>query len=183
MTDSATSLSTSFLHRACSACVLAAMFASPAVAMADQRNGLPLWFCSSGVVGSYLLNIDFSDGSFSSRGILSFMKDGNLIVTDSSQGGLKNKWDQFTSGQGAWRCAGSRSFYAVSVNFNIPGEIDPDGGLARLDYTGKVDRNGKINGTVELRLFELDQDPFNDTVTPIDVFNFTGQRITATYPK
>ena len=183
MTHSATSLSTSFLHRAFSACALAAMLASPAVALADQREGLPLWFCSPGVAGSYLLNIDFSDGSFSSRGILSLMKDGNLVVNDSSQGGLTNKWDQFTSGQGAWRCAGSRSFSAVSVNFNIPGEIDPDGGLARLDYTGQVNRNGQISGTVELRLFELHQDPFNDTVTPIDVFNFTGQRITATYPQ
>jgi len=140
---------------------------------------LPHWLCASGVAGSYLLSINFSDGSFSSRGVLSLSKDGILVVNDSSQGGLKGKWDSFTSGQGAWRCAGRSAFSAVSVNFNIPGEIDPDGGLARLDYKGQVDRDGRIYGTVELRLFELQQDPFNEIVTPIDVFSFNGQRIEA----
>lgn len=144
---------------------------------------LPSWFCSSGVAGSYLLSINFSDGSFSSRGVLSLSRDGILVVNDSNQGGLKDKWDTFTSGQGAWRCAGRRTFSAVSVNFNIPGEVDPDGGLARLDYKGQVEPGGRIYGTVELRLFELHQDPFNDVVTPIDVFSFVGQRIEATPPR
>ena len=145
--------------------------------------GLPPWFCPVGVAGSYLVSFNFSDGAFSSRGVLSLFKDGNLVVNDSSQGGLKNAWDSFTSGQGAWRCAGWGTFHAVSINFNIPGQIDPDGGLARLDYEGHVDRNGRIDGTVELRLFELHQDPLNDVVTPADVFTFNGQRIEAISPR
>lgn len=146
-------------------------------------DGLPPWLCSSRVAGSYLLSFDFSDGAFSSRGVLSLFKDGTLVVNDSSQGGLEDRWDPFTSGQGAWRCVGHSAFHAVSINFNIPGEIDPDGGLARLDYEGQVDQSGRIDGTVELRLFELHQDPMNDLVTPVDVFTFNGQRIEATQPK
>ncbi|NCA70526.1 MAG: hypothetical protein EOM91_10540 [Sphingobacteriia bacterium] len=158
---------------------------TPAMSQDGRRHldGLPVRFCSSVVAGSYLLSFDFSDGSFSSRGILSLFKDGMLVVNDSSQGGLEDLWDPFTSGQGAWRCLGSSAFHAVSVNFNIPGELDPDGGLARLDFQGQVDRSGRIHGSVELRRFELHQDPFNDVLTPTDVFTFNGQRIEATFPQ
>lgn len=148
-----------------------------------QSERLPLRFCSSRVPGSYLLSLRFSDGSFSSRGVLSLVNDGVLVVNDSSQGGLAGIWDPFTSGQGAWRCAARDRFYAVSINFNIPGDIDPDGGLARLDYRGRVDRRGRIDGTVELRLFELHQDPWSDVVAPTDVFRFDGRRIEATAPR
>jgi len=156
------------------------MLGAPAFALAQNGDGMAQWFCSSAEPGSYLLSFYFSDGSFSSRGVLSLAKDGNLVVNDSNQGGFKDKWEPFTSGQGAWRCAWPRGFKAISINFVVPGELDPDGGIARLDYKGQVDKDGRISGTVDLRFFELDQDPFIDDVSLVDTFTFSGQRIKVT---
>ena len=182
MTHSLTPLSSGFVRRAWRPFFLTAILGAPAFALANHGDGWAQSFCSSTVSGSYLLSFNFSDGTFSSRGVLSLTRDGILIVNDSNQGGFKNKWDPFTSGQGAWRCAGWRAFNAVSINFNVPGEVDPDGGIARLDYTGQVDAEGLISGVVVLRFFELDQDPLHDIVTPADTFTFTGQRVEANSP-
>lgn len=176
-------LHASFITHLCRTCVFTAILAAPAVVMAAPWGGPTMAACASQVPGSYLLSIDFSNGDFSSRGVLSLSQDGILIVNDSSQGGLPGKWDPFTSGQGAWRCAGPRAFSALSINFNVPGTLDPDGGMARLDYKGQLDAAGRISGTVELRFFEIYQDPLHDSVPLSDTFFFTGQRIGVKYPK
>lgn len=94
----------SFVAHVCRTCVYVAILVAPAATTADHGTGLALAACSSKLAGSYLLSIDYSNGDLSSRAVLSLSKDGQLVVNDSTQGGVEGVFDPFTSGQGTWRC-------------------------------------------------------------------------------
>ena len=53
--------------------------------------------CAKALSGTYLITILNLDKSFASRSLVTLIEDGNIIVGDSSQGGMLNHYDAFTT--------------------------------------------------------------------------------------
>ncbi len=144
---------------------LAGSFLHAPVTIADDPD------CSDLVTGTYLTTITNADGSFASRSTLTFHGDGNVSIIDSAQGGVAATFDPFTDSQGTWQCTGDQTFVVTALNFTFGNVV----GLARLDFTATVDQETQgLEGTIELRFFELHDDPLNPATLPTDgPFNLT----------
>ncbi|MEH2128214.1 hypothetical protein [Nostoc sp.] len=133
--------------------------------------------CRLNATGSYLTTIFNADNSISSRGVITLDGDGNFFVTDSNQGGVTNVFNPFTSGQGAWKCDGKTGVSARSITFAFPGSAGA-GSIGRADYQASFNpQTQTVQGTITLRLFNLNANPLLDNVSPVGTFNFSGQQI------
>ncbi|MDF5723483.1 MAG: hypothetical protein PUP91_24045 [Rhizonema sp. PD37] len=140
------------------------------------------------LVGTYIAQT-FLNGDFTGRRVLTLTEDGNFFVTDSNQGGTQgvpiaaqsSPNNRFTNGQGVWECTKTGDFTAKSLNFNFP---DPQSTLsvktARVDYSATFSSQTQtVQGTFEIRTFNLTENPLEDNV-PVsqgESFTFTGQRV------
>ncbi|MEH2074559.1 MAG: hypothetical protein V7K57_09225 [Nostoc sp.] len=135
--------------------------------------------CRLNVTGSYLTTIFNQDNSIGSRGVITLTADGNFFVIDSNQGGVTNVFNPFTNGQGAWKCDGKTQVSARSITFTFPGSAGA-GGIGRADYQASFNpQTQTVQGTITLRLFNLNANPLSNNVSPVGTFNFSGQRIKA----
>lgn len=135
--------------------------------------------------GSYLTTITDIEGVFASRGVVTFIPGGVLIVADSRQGGQTGVYDPFSVGQGAWTCAknqkGKIAFHAISITFTTPpGSAGSQ--IGHVDYAGVVDTtSGEIEGNLSLRLSDTQdlegQDPISNPGEVLEKFDFSGKRI------
>lgn len=155
------------------------LVAAPVVGWAETDALQPSRSCSPLATGSFLTTIRDANGKFASRGLITLFEDGNFVVVDSAQGGVPGQFDAFTSGQGSWRCGAGRSISAVAINFNLPGKVDRQGGLVRLDYSARFRSESAVTGTIKLRIYDLDADPFGSTQPRALLYTFTAQRIEA----
>ena len=135
--------------------------------------------------GTYVMTVTDREGIFSSRGLMSFLAGGVLLVSDSSQGGVPGIWDPFSSAQGAWHCEpgehGKIHIKAVAVNFVLPGDGRTPS-FSRVDYDALIDgKSHHLNGTATLRLStEKDLegiDPAIDELKLADEFQLEGHKI------
>lgn len=103
---------------------------------------------------------------------------GNFFVIDSNQSGAQGQFAPFSDIQGVWKCQGKKEIIAKGINFALPSSLGP-GGIGRVDYQASFNSNANnIEGTIELRLFDLQADPLVDAPAAT-TFNFSGKRITA----
>ncbi|MEH2347223.1 MAG: hypothetical protein V7K55_04335 [Nostoc sp.] len=136
--------------------------------------------CRLNVTGSYLTTIFNQDGSTSSRGVITLTADGNFFVVDSSQGGVTNVFNPFSSGQGAWKCDGKTGVSARSITFAFPGSTGATGSIARSDYQASFNpQTQTVEGTITLRFFGLNANPLLNNVPAVGTFKFSGQQIKA----
>jgi hypothetical protein len=134
--------------------------------------------CRRFVTGTYLTTIKDANGNFASRALITLTKDGNLIVTDSNQGGILGQFDPFTTSQGTWVCNGTRAIKGRALNFSISNQGGR--GIARNDYSATFDhRTQTVEGTIDLRLFGLQANPLQGNGQNAGSFSFTGQLVTA----
>jgi hypothetical protein len=137
------------------------------------------------VPGTYITTITDIEGVFASRGIVTFTREGGVLVTDSRQGGQTGVYDPFSAGQGAWSCSsvedGSIAFSAISINFTTP-PGSAGSNFGRVDYEGTLDpSNGEISGTISLRISDSgDLEAAEPIAAPgevLETFSFAGQRV------
>ncbi|MBD2446659.1 hypothetical protein H6G76_05660 [Nostoc sp. FACHB-152] len=134
--------------------------------------------CSRFVTGTYLTTIKDTKGKFASRALITLTKEGNLIVTDSNQGGISGQFDPFTTSQGTWACNGTKAITGRALNFSISNQ--GGSGIARNDYQATFNqRTQTVEGTIELRLFGLQANPLQGNGQNAGSFSFTGQLVTA----
>ncbi|WP_414570951.1 hypothetical protein [Nostoc sp. CCY 9925] len=123
------------------------------------------------------------DSSIGSRGVITLTADGNFFVIDSNQGGVPKVFNPFSSGQGAWKCNGKTGVIARSITFAYPGSTGTagsTGSFGRADYQASFNpQTQTVQGTITLRLFNLNANPLSNNVPPLGTFNFSGQRIKA----
>jgi hypothetical protein len=79
--------------------------------------------------------------------------------------------------QGTWRCTGKRSLSAVAINFSLPGQSSTEGTIVRVDYKADRTSSNTLDGTIELRSYELTGNPLDSSVPATAGFRFIGQRI------
>jgi len=145
---------------------------SDASAEAEQSR------CRGIVPGTYLTTILNADRTFASRGLITLTRDGNFIVSDSSQGGLAGVFNSFTTGQGSWVCTGERSITARVLDFSISNQGGT--GIARIDYIARFNPNtNTIQGSITLSFFGLQDNPLSGNGISGGTTTFTGQRVTA----
>lgn len=126
-------------------------------------NGLP--------GATYLTTItNASDGSFSSRSVITLHADHSLAAIDSGQGG---PGVQFSSQQGAWAPSPGGGAIARTLDFSFP-----SAGIARVDYNFTTTNADQVAGTITLTVFGLHDNPLDGGGTVVGNFNFTGVRIT-----
>ncbi len=119
--------------------------------------------------GSYLTTITL-DGKFASRSVLTFHSDRTMSVVDSAQ--IRQDL-MFSEQQGAWKKHGNHVI-GQTIDFTFT----PTPGLARNDYDLIVDeQNAKLNGHIELRIYEMDGDPLHDDGVLIGIYDLTGTRL------
>ncbi|MEH1968559.1 MULTISPECIES: hypothetical protein [unclassified Nostoc] len=136
--------------------------------------------CRLNVTGSYLTKIFNQDGTIASRGVITLTADGNFFVIDSNQGGVTNVFNPFSNGQGAWKCNGKTGVSARSITFAFPGSAGSIGSIGRSDYQASFNpQTQTVEGTITLRLFNLNANPLLNNVPPVGTFNFSGQQIKA----
>ena len=134
--------------------------------------------CDHLVVGTYLTTVTDAKGSITSRSILTLSGDGTLATIESNQGGLEGVYNPFTDAQGSWQCTGTQTFTGTSLNFTLAGPVNPDIGIARLDFKATVDKETHaVKGTMELRFFSIEANPLKDKEPPFASFSFVGQHI------
>ena len=103
--------------------------------MLHGDNGLP--------GGTYLTTItNASDGSFSSRSVITLHADHSLAVIDSGQGG---PGIQFSSQMGVWATSPGAGVVARTLDFSFP-----SAGIARVDYNFNTINNQQVSGTITL---------------------------------
>jgi hypothetical protein len=130
--------------------------------------------CTKTLTGTYLITILNLDKSFASRSLVTLIEDGNIIVGDSSQGGIEGTYDPFTTSQGTWVCKGKQSITARLLNFS--------GGksIARTDYVATFNPKTKaLGGSIILGFFKLQDNPLDGDGDSGERFTFTGQRLIA----
>jgi hypothetical protein len=137
------------------------------------------------LVGSYVTTFSDREEVFSSRGLMTFTSDGILLVSDSSQGGVPDVWDPFSTSQGIWKClsedGGKLNVRAIALNFVLPAD-GRSPFFARVDYKASLEtKTGKLSGSATLR-FTSDEDlegadPIGNPGPPADQFNFIGERV------
>ena len=135
--------------------------------------------------GTYLTTITDIEGVFASRGLVTFLPGGSLIVNDSRQGGQAEVYEPFSTGQGAWSCKsgedGKPVFEALSLTFTTP-HSSAGSRIGHVNYEGEIDTsNGAISGHMSLLLstsqdLESD-DPIVDPGEVLEKFDFVGMRI------
>ena len=136
-------------------------------------------------VGTYLITNFEDDGSIDSRSLMTFWKDGNFTFIDSNQGGVSGVFNPFTEAAGSWTCARNekreKNATAVTLDFTLPGTVDADQQIARLDFFDvTVNRaTGKIKGSAKLRFFPFDSNPLGPSGIIEDPFHFEGERVKA----
>lgn len=134
--------------------------------------------CRKFVSGTYLTTIKDVNGNFASRGLITLTKDGNFIVDDSSQGGVAGVFNPFTTAQGTWTCTGKNEITARALDFSLSNQGGT--GIGRIDYRATFDPKTKtVQGTIVLRLFELQANPLLDDGQDGGTSSFTGQFVTA----
>ncbi len=118
--------------------------------------------CVSAIKGAYLTDTS-SAGTGGSAGMLLITSDALMHYTDSHQDGNNRAFPPFSDAAGIIteceeRRNGSRAFKGYVIDFNLKalvggtsqGVTDP--GMARLEYTGTIDRSGNLVGTFILVL-------------------------------
>ena len=134
--------------------------------------------------GTYLVTVSNSDGSFASRQVVTLTEDGNVIISDSGQGGETGVFNPFTTGQGTWEC---QSHYppiqadAITLDFSLPGSVSGPQQIGRADYQITFSLASKtISGTLDLRFFPLTGNPLVSPLpAPASTYTFTGVRVTS----
>lgn len=135
--------------------------------------------------GTYVTTITDIEGVFASRGIVTFLPGGALIVTDSRQGGQTEVYDPFSMGQGTWSCKenddGATAFSAVTLNFTTP-PGSAASKIGRVDYDGFVDpATGGISGNMSLHLSDTGDlegsHPHNGPGEVAETFHFSSTRV------
>lgn len=135
--------------------------------------------CRSSIVGTYLTIIENSDGSFSSRSIVSFHDDGSLEAVDSAQStGVQDSG--FSEQLGQYSCKSRTSAVAITLDFGFPDIA----GIARSDWVIDITPERTIEGEITLNLFVPIEtcnpfDPQTCTLTDMLNFTFTSVRVPA----
>lgn len=133
--------------------------------------------CRNFVTGTYLTTIKDAYGKFASRALITLTEEGNLISSDSNQGGVSGQFDPFTTSQGTWVCNGNREITARALNFSLSNK--GGSGIARNDFKASFNPTTQtVQGTIELRLFDLKTNPLQGNGKNGGSFFFTGQLIT-----
>ena len=136
-------------------------------------------------VGTYLLTNFEEDGSFDSRSLITFWRDGNFSLIDSNQGGIPGVFNPFTEAVGSWTCSRNdnreRVATMVTLDFTLPGTLNTGQQIARVDFFDvTVDKKtGKIKGSAKLRFFPFDSNPLAPPDVIEDPFHFEGERVKA----
>ncbi|QHG20712.1 hypothetical protein [Nostoc sp. ATCC 53789] len=135
--------------------------------------------CSKFVAGTYLTTIKDVNGKFASRALITLTEEGNLITSDSNQGGISGQFDPFTTSQGTWACDGKKAITGRALNFSLSNK--GGSGIARNDYRATFNPiTQTVEGTIELRLFNnLQGNPLQNNGQNGGSFFFTGQLVTA----
>jgi len=134
--------------------------------------------CRKFVAGTYLTTIKDANGKFASRALITLTEEGNLITSDSNQGGVSGQFDPFTTSQGTWVCNGNRAITGRALNFNLSNK--GGSGIARNDFKASFNPiTQTVEGTIELRLFDLKSNPLQGNGQNGGSFFFTGQLVTA----
>ncbi|BAZ19738.1 hypothetical protein NIES4073_06110 [Kalymmatonema gypsitolerans NIES-4073] len=147
--------------------------------------------CPKSIVGTYSVRT-FLNGDFVGRRVITLTQDGNFFAIDSNQGGNQGvpsaaqsfPNNRFTSGQGVWKCTEKGEITATALNFNFPSpESAQPVTTGRADYRATFNpKTQTLQGTFEIRTFDLSQNPLDDNV-PVGEgepfrFTFTGERLT-----
>jgi hypothetical protein len=134
--------------------------------------------CRRVVTGTYLTTITDANGNFASRALITLTEEGNLIVTDSNQGGISSQFNPFTTSQGTWACNGRTEITATALNFSLSNQ--GGSGIARNEYSATFNpRTQTVEGTIELSLFDLQGNPLKGNGQNGGSFSFTGQFVPA----
>ncbi len=144
--------------------------------------------CRKFAAGTYLTTISDSTGQFASRSLITLTTDGNILVTDSNQGGVyqgNNQFNPFTTSHGSWKCNKNGELTATTLNFNLSGPLPLAShplGIAGNNYSIRFNQNTQtLQGTIDLRFFDLNatvQEVTGSSGTPL-TYTLTGQRVTA----
>lgn len=135
----------------------------------------PIKDCPRLVTGTYLTTISSDSGS--SRGLVTFNRDGNFVATGPIQSSLSNI-PSFSSTQGSWKCISDREITATGLAFIYPTATLP-ASINRTDFSATFDPEaGIVQATTTLRAFDLNANPLNDDAPVAQTFTLTGQRIT-----
>lgn len=143
--------------------------------------------CTKFATGTYLTTIFDSTGKFASRSLITLIADGNILVTDSNQGGVyqgKNQFNPFTTSHGSWKCNKNGDISATILNFNLSGSLPLASNplsIGGQSYSMRFNQSTQtLQGSIQLRFFDL-----NATVQEATgskgvslTFTFTGQRLT-----
>lgn len=134
--------------------------------------------------GTYLVTVSNSDGSFASRQVVTLTEDGNVIVSNSGQGGETGVFNPFTSEQGTWECQSHYppiQAHAITLDFSLPGSVSGPQQIGRGDYQITFSLTSKtISGTIDLRFFPLTGNPLVSPLpAPASTYTFTGVRVTS----
>lgn len=129
----------------------------------DKKHGR----CRS-LIGTYLTENrpkGGSDGSFTSRSLLSLGRGHLILFTDSGEGG-ETGFAPFTDGHGSWYCkpgeGDTLKLSGTTLDFTAPTAEDSKGGIGRLDFDLTFDSAAKtLGGTAMLYLLPLDGDPLD----------------------
>jgi hypothetical protein len=117
----------------------------PSISAAQAKSGGNA--CRSLAVGGYLSTIANSDGSFASRSLLTFHRDGAVEIIDARQfSGDVNS--AFSAQQGRYRCTGRRSLSATTLDFGFSDEGD----IGRADYRIVIEPDGSLSGDFTLTI-------------------------------
>ncbi len=166
------------------ATLLALMLMTPSVSKAVADADSRVRTCRE-FVGTYLITNFEDDGSIDSRSLITFWKDGNFTFIDSNQGGVEGVFNPFTEAAGSWTCSRNekreRVATAVTLDFTLPGTVEGDQQIARLDFFDvTVNRTtGTIKGSAKLRFFPFDSNPLGPPGIIEDPFHFEGERVQA----
>lgn len=141
--------------------------------------------CTKFAPGTYIQTISDSTGKFASRALLTLTTDGNILVTDSNQGGVyqgKNQFNPFSTAHGSWKC-NNGNITATTLNFNLSGSLPLASnplGIGGQNYNIRFNQSTQtLQGTIQLRFFDLNatvQEATGSKGVPL-TFTFTAQRI------
>jgi len=146
--------------------------------------------CRKSVVGTYLSTANQTNSNsgqpLSSREIITFTADGNLIGNDSIAGGVpgsSNAADQpFGPIQGTWKCTGNNEIVAKVLTFGFSSGSLP-GYIALTEYHLKFDpATGTVKGNLMYNLFDLNSNPLAQNTQPLPggpfTFSYSGKKLT-----
>ncbi|GAB1539769.1 hypothetical protein NUACC21_24360 [Scytonema sp. NUACC21] len=135
--------------------------------------------CRNLAIGKYLAKISTLDGRFVYRLMVTLAQDGNVFVADSNQRTVPSIFKGFANARGAWKCVGNSELIAIALNFSHPpaqGTVN----IGRTDYRVTLNPQTKtVQGSVQLRFFDLSANPFEENGLDGGMFSFTGQRVIA----